>query len=70
MKGYQAEKPGQDEWVLAGRVGGGRESLQCKEEDTCVGSGILVAELLLEVGSEETVEGIQEAALSLLKMVK
>ena len=56
--------------MLAGRGGGGRESLQGKEEYACVGSGILVAELLLEVGSEETVEGIQEAALSLLKMVK
>jgi hypothetical protein len=56
--------------VLAGRGGGGREGFQGKEEDTCVGCGILVAELLLEVGGEEAVEGIQEAALILLKMVK
>ena len=56
--------------MLAGRGGGGREGFQGKEEDTCVGCGILVAELLLEVGGEEAVEGIQEAALILLKMVK
>lgn len=56
--------------MLGGRGGGGREGLQGKEEDTRVGCGILVAELLLEVGGEETVEGIQEAAFSLLKMVK
>jgi hypothetical protein len=70
LKGYQAEQPGQDEWVLAGRGGGGPEGFQGKEEDTRVGCGILIAELLLEVGGEETVEGIEEANLSLLKMVK
>jgi hypothetical protein len=43
-----------------GRRGrGGRERLQGEEEDTCIGCGILVAELLLEVGSKEAVEGIQ-----------
>ena len=56
--------------MLAGRGGGGRQGLQGKEEDTRVGCGILVAELLLQVGGEEAVEGIQEGAFSLLKMVK
>jgi hypothetical protein len=70
LKGYQAEQPRHDEWVLAGKRGGGREGLQGKEEDACVGCGILVAELLLEVGGEEAVEGIEEGALCLLKMVE
>ena len=56
--------------MLCGRGGGGREGLQGKEEDTCVSSGILKADLLLEVGSEKPVEGIQKAALILLNMVK
>ena len=56
--------------MLAGRGGGGREGLQGKQEDTRVSCGILIAELLLEVGGEEAVEGIEEGALCLLKMVK
>jgi hypothetical protein len=70
VQGEQAEEPGQKEGVLGRRGRRGRERVKGEEEDTRVGSGILVAELLLEVGSEEPVEGIQEVALSLLNMVK
>lgn len=56
--------------MLLRRGRGGRERVQGEEEDTCIGCGILVAELLLEVGSEEAVEGIQEAPLCLLNMIK
>jgi len=70
VQGEQAEEPGKKEGVLVERGGGGRERVKGEEEDTCISCGILVAELLLEVGSEEAVEGIQQAKLSLLNVVK